>query len=221
MIYIVIIFIALIAISGYFSAKAAKKRREDMSRLASELQLNFDPSKDHSYDERYPFIKKLCQGRNRYAFNILQGTYRSHPIYAFDYHYKTTSTDGKGKRKTHHHYFSFFILHFEGDFPELVIYREGLFSKLTQFLGFDDIDFESVEFSKRFVVKSSHKKFAYDICHSRMIEHLLRNEDLSIEIERDVLTLFFSRRLDPQQIQYNLDRLIEIRELFPQYLFDR
>lgn len=192
-----------------------------MQALGQSLGLAYEPGKDHSYDERYPFIRKLCQGRNRYGFNILRGVYRDYHVYVFDYHYETTSTDNKGRRTTHHHYFSFFILHFDGNFPELLISREGFFSKIGQFLGFDDIDFESAEFSRKFLVKSPNKKFAYDICHSQMIEYLLANPDLSIEIERDVLTLFFGRRLDASQIKYNLDRLITIRGLFPGYLFDK
>jgi len=191
-----------------------------MQALGQSLGLTYAAEKDHSFDDRYPFIRKLCLGRNRYGFNILRGVYRSYHVYAFDYHYETKSTDSKGRRKTHHHYFSFFILHFDGNFPELLICREGFFDKIGQFLGFDDIDFESAEFSRNFLVKSPNKKFAYDICHSQMIEYLLANDDLSIEIERDVLTMFFPRRLDPSQIQYNLDRLIAIRELFPAYLFD-
>ena len=51
-----------------------------------------------------------------------------------------------------------------------------------------------------------------------MIEYLLENQDLSIEIEHNCLTLFFERRLQPEQIRPNLDRLVAIRELFPDYL---
>ncbi len=215
-----IAFVLLIAVAGYFSHLAAKKRREEMHALAGNLGLTYDPENDYSFDERYAFIRKLCQGNNRYGFNILRGIYKNQHVYAFDYHYETKSTDSKGKRTTHHHYFSFFILHFDGNFPELLISREGFFSKIGQFFGFDDIDFESAEFSRKFLVQSPNKKFAYDICHSQMIEYILANGDLNIEIERDVLTLFFSRRLEPDQIKYNLDRLITVRDLFPEYLFD-
>ena len=218
--FIFFVFAILILVGGYYSAKAAKKRREGVHALGQQLGLSYRGGNDYSFDERYPFIRKLCQGKNRYGFNVLQGTYRDHPVYAFDYHYTTKSRDKDGKTKTHHHYFSFFILHFNGNFPELLICREGFFSKLSQFFGFDDIDFESAEFSRQFLVRSPNKKFAYDICHSGMIEYLMENRDLSIEIERDVLTLFFPRRLEPGQIKYNLDRLVRVRELFPNYIFD-
>jgi hypothetical protein len=105
--------------------------------------------------------------------------------------------------------------------PELVIGKEGLFSKVAQAFGYDDIDFESHEFSRKFCVRSGDKKFAYDVCNARMIEYLLSNTDLTIEIEGDALALSFGSRLAPEKIEPNLNRLITIRSLMPDYLFSR
>ena len=62
---------------------------------------------------------------------------------------------------------------------------------------------------------------AYDICNAQMIEYLLANDDLTIEIEDSALAISFSRRLEPEQIEMNLERLVKIRSLMPNYLFDR
>ena len=104
-------------------------------------------------------------------------------------------------------------------FPELVIGSEGVFSKIAQAIGYDDIDFESHEFSSKFCVRSGDKKFAYDVCNARMIEYLLSNSDLSIEIEDNTLAISFNRRLAPDMIEPNLKRLIMVRSLMPEYLF--
>jgi len=106
-------------------------------------------------------------------------------------------------------------------FPELKIGREGFISKIGQALGYDDIDFESHEFSRKFCVRSKNKKFAYDFCNSQMIEYLLANSDLTIEVENNALAISFDRRLEAQQIEMNLDRLVKIRSLMPNYLFDK
>ena len=217
----IVLILAIVIASWIWSSHKAKLRRNEMQRLAEELGLVFSEQKNYSLDEQYHFIDKLCQGDDRYGFNVLRGEYRGHPVIAFDYHYETTSTDSKGKRKRTSHYFSFFILHFDADFPELLICQEGWFSKITQFFGFDDIDFESAEFSNQFLVKSPDKKFAYDICHGQMIEYLLGNRDLNIEIEHHCLTLFFSSRLSPPQLRYNFDRLVALREYFPNYLMEQ
>ncbi|MCX5637551.1 MAG: hypothetical protein NTX52_07645 [Planctomycetota bacterium] len=103
----------------------------------------------------------------------------------------------------------------------MVIGSEGFFSKIAQALGYDDIDFESYEFSRKFCVRSPDKKFAYDVCNARMIEYLLSNTDLTIEIEGGALAVSFNSRLATEQIEPNLNRLITIRSLLPEYLFSR
>jgi hypothetical protein len=213
--------LALIIVVAVFGALAAKKRRDAMMALAARLGLRFDPEKDRSLAERYEFLDKLRQGSNRYAFNTLTGNYQGHDLTAFDYHYETYSTDSKGNRETQHHYSSFFILRLAGTFPELKIGPEGFFSKIAQALGYADIDFESAEFSRKFCVRSKDKKFAYDVCNARMMEYLLANRDLAIEIELDSLAISFDRRLSPDTIEPNLNRLVAVRSLMPDYLFSR
>jgi len=215
----IFLIITIIIVGIVFGAIAAKKRREAMGQLAAKLGMRFDPSHDRDLARRFKFLDKLRQGSNRYAFNVLSGNYRDNEVSAFDFHYETHSTDSKGHQQTHHHYFSFFILHLPVSFPELKIGREGFFSKVAQAFGYDDIDFESHEFSRKFCVRSGDKKFAYDVCNARMIEYLLANSDLTIEIESDALAMSFDRRLNAEQIEPNLNRLIQIRSLLPSYLF--
>jgi hypothetical protein len=214
-------FVALVIVIGIFGYLSAQKRREAMMALAARLGLRFDPDKDRDLARRYDFLDKLRAGSNHYAFNTLIGTYQSHEVALFDYHYETHSTDSKGHRQTHHHYFSCFLLHLPASFPELVIAREGFLSKIAQAVGYDDIDFESHEFSRRFCVRSRDKKFAYDVCHARMMEYLLANDDLTIEIEGNVLAITFASRLDPERIEPNLNRLVALRSFMPEYLFSR
>jgi len=185
-----------------------------MAAVAAKLGLQFMPNKDRYMARRYNFLDKLRRGSNRYAYNVLSGRYQRHEVLIFDYHYRT----GSGK-DTHDYYFSFFILQLPASFPELIIGPEGIFSKIAQAIGYDDIDFESHEFSRKFCVRSKDKKFAYDVCNARMIEYLLSNTDLSIEIEEKALAISFNSCLAPDKIEPNLNRLITIRSLLPEYLF--
>ena len=213
---IIVGFVALFIVIGVLGYISSMKRRQAMMALAAKLGLNFYYEKDRDMPRRYRFLDKLRQGRDRYAFNTLSGNYQGHNVTIFDYHYKT----GSGK-DTHHHYLSFFLLQMPMTFPELIIVREGIFSKIGQALGYDDIDFESHEFSRKFCVRSKDKKFAYDVCNAQMIEYLLSNTDLSIEIETNVMALSFNRRLKLEQIEPNLNRLIKVRSLLPEYLFSQ
>jgi len=218
----ILIFIAgaaLVAVFAYLGHMAEKKRREALRLLAARLGLSYDHRRNRGMASRYRFLNEMNKGDSRFAFNILSGAYSNFPVTVFDFHYATHSTDSKGRRKTHHHYLNYVILEQEKSFPELRIYPEGLFSKLGQMLGFDDIDFESVEFSKAFAVRSKDKKFAYAICHTGMMEHFLRNRDLKFEIEGSTVALIYQGRIRPEEVERKLNELVEIRNLFPEYLY--
>jgi len=137
----------------------------------------------------------------------------------YDYHYETTSTDSKGRRQKTSHYLSIYLILLPKSFPELTIAREQLFSKIAQAFGYDDIDFESHEFSKTFCVRSGDKRFAYDFCNTSMMEYLLANQDLSLEVERDTLAIGFNEKLTPSRLEVSYLRLREIRSRIPDYLF--
>lgn len=218
---IIVLMIGLVVVVAIAGAFAARKRREELVVLASRLRLNYRADKDYSMADRFEFLNALAQGDNRYAYNILSGSYQNHEVLAFDYHYETDSTDSKGRRQTHHHHFSFFILMLTQSFPELRISREGFLSKIAQAFGYDDIDLESAEFSKAFCVRSKDKKFAYDVCHAPMMEYLLANRDLNIEIEGRALALAFGKCLSAADIEANFGRLLEIRSRLPEYLFTK
>jgi len=214
----IILVVAIVVAGAIYSSLQARKRQEGLIDLSRRLNLGFSALENYSIPDRYEFLKQLAQGSNRYAANVLSGSYLQNEVLAFDYHYETQTHDKNGTH-TQHHWFSFFILTLPAFFPDLTIRRENFFTKVAEVFGYGDINFESAEFSKTFCVRSPDKKFAYDVCHARMIEYLLANRDLSIEIENNVLALAFTTRLSPEQIEANLQRLVEIRALLPEYLF--
>ena len=215
-----IIVVICVVIAMVFGIRAGKKRRSDLGMLAERLGMHFHPERNYQMAKQFAFLDKLDQGSNRYAYNVIEGEYEDRRVQVFDYHYETHSTDSKGHRQTHHHHFSFFILQLEKPFPELTIAKEGFFSKIAQAVGFDDIDFESHEFSRRFVVRSKDKKFAYDFCNARMIDYLLGVENIEIEVDASSLSLAFNRCLKVEEIEPRLRQLIEIRSLMPDYVFE-
>jgi hypothetical protein len=210
--------VVIVIIGAIFSAIAQRKRREGLFMLAQRLNLDFDGGRNCEIEPRFGFLKQLAQGDDRYATNVLSGNYRQNEILAFDYHYATYHTDKNGTHKDDH-WFSFFILTMPAVFPDLTIRRENFFTKIAEVLGCQDIKFESAEFSRAFCVRSPDKKFAYDVCNAKMMEYLLANRDLSIEIENEVIALAFNTRLSVEQIEFNLQRLVEIRSRLPDYIF--
>ena len=216
--FVIVVVLVIAAIGAIYGVIRARKRLEGLFELAQRLGLNFSAAEDYGLADRYNFLKQLAQGENRYARNVLSGTYQQNQVLAFDYHYETYS-QGKSGRQTHHHWFSFFILTLPAVFPDLTIRRENFLTKVAEVFGYQDIKFESAEFSKAFCVRSPDKKFAYDVCNAKMMEYLLANRDLSVEIENQVLALAFDTCLSVEQVESNLQRLVEIRSRLPEYLF--
>jgi hypothetical protein len=204
---------AVVAVIWILNHHLKQQRSNDLAALAKRRGLHFSKEEDYSLPGQYAFLDVLNEGRNRYAFNILQGTLLGRPFQAFDYHYTTGS--GKSRKD---HYYTFMILALPLSFPELTIAPEGIFSKLAQTLGYDDIDFESAEFSSAFCVRSTNKKFAYDFCNPQMMEYLIAHKDLSLELERNALILGFERQLSPEEIERNLERLGHIYSRIPKYV---
>jgi len=214
--FLIFVFLGIGIVGTIIAAIFEEKRRKAMSAIAEKLHLSFYRGKERGIIRKYSFINKFHRGRNKYASNSLYGQYRGHEVNVFDYHYTT----GHGKNRKHHR-LSFFLIEIPVVFPELTIVPEDVFSKIGQAIGYDDIDFESHEFSRKFCVRSKDKKFAYDFCNAKMIDYLLSNNELSIEVENNVLAIYFNRRLAPEHIEKNLNHLIEIRSLMPDYLFNR
>ncbi|MCB1076818.1 MAG: hypothetical protein KDM64_03220 [Verrucomicrobiae bacterium] len=174
-----------------------KKRQAQLQAFARSRSWYFHPEKVRGFDAKYLEFDFLDRGSNRYAHNILSGREGDFEIEGFDYHYETHTTDSKGKRQTHHHRFSVAIL--EPGFPlkDLTIRPEGLFDKLSAAFGWDDINFESAEFSRRFHVKAQDRRWAYDVIHPRAMEYLLECPRYELHFSRGRLAVRSSGRFEP------------------------
>ena len=219
---LIIAGVVVIAAIAYFGHLAAKKRREEFQALASELGWSFDPRRDSSHDDQYSHFELFRRGHSRSAFNTLTGSVeidgREFEAKAGDFRYRVTHGSGKNRR-TSTYTFSYLIFHLPFATPELVIRPEGFFDKIAGALGFDDIDFESEEFSRRFHVKGSDRKFAYDVVHPRMMEFLLAKRPPAIDVERGRCCLSDgSSRWDPAGLKARIRFLKEFFDLWPDHV---
>ncbi len=209
-ILVVLAVVAAIVVSYVISAK----RRKELAEWAAGRGLRFDPGKDHSLDHRHAEFKCLQRGHNRYAHNIISGQCDGLDIQAFDYHYVT----GSGKNRSTHR-FSAVIVVSPLPLKPLFIRREGIFDKVTEFFGLDDIDFESAEFSRKFFVKAPDRKWAYDVIHQRMMEYLLAGPKLAVQFDYGhVIAWNNGRRMDGAGYEQAISHIREILNRLPEYL---
>lgn len=213
------VVVALIA-ALYLSYVQAKKRRLALSGLARELGWSFNSEKDRDLDGlRFGLFDR---GRSRAAFNTLQGVMeiggRRYQARMGDY----TFTEGSGKhQRTYRLSYALITLPFPF-VPDLDIRSENILDKVAGAIGFDDIDFESAEFSDKFHVKSPDKRFAYNVIHARMMEFLLKVEAPAIQIrDRDVLLTDGAGRWDTDAFRRKLWWAREFFELWPSHVIDQ
>ena len=214
---------ALVGLAVYFSHKAVEQRRKELAALAAELGWSFEPAKDSSHDSRYSQFEVFRKGHSRAAYNTLAGSLaidgRAFPATMGDFTYKVTSSNGK-TTTTHTYNFSYLIVHLPfRAVPDLFIRPENLFDKFAAAIGFDDIDFESAEFSRKFLVKSGDKRFAYAVIHPRMMEFLMRSPGRTIDLERGCVCLTSGgSRWSVPEFRGNTGWIREFFDLWPDHL---
>lgn len=159
------VLLVIAAVGGiiYVAWLMEKRRREAMARLASKLGYGFSARDGWGIPGRYGQIDLFRRGHSRRARNVINGERDGAAVKIFDYRYTT----GSGKNKSTHSRNVMIVEMPEQRFPELFIRRESFFDKVAAAVGFDDIDFESHEFSRKFYVKSRDKRFAYDVVDAR------------------------------------------------------
>lgn len=209
-----ILAIALVGVGIWWEHQRALARAAGFRAFAARYGWSYRMARDRTLAKRFAFLDNLRLGGNRFGYDHGTGTWRERPAEFFNFHYQT----GSGKHVQHHH-LSVVLIRLPRAFPELRIHPEGIFHKLGQAVGFGDIDFESVEFSRRFEVRSPDKKFAYDFCHTRMMEHLLARPNAALELEGEVLASYRAGRLEAADLPSRLDDLVALHELMPGYLF--
>ena len=177
---IIVLIVTLIPLAIWWSWYAKKKRRELMAGIAREMGGRFHEDDPFGLADRYEGqFPTLNTGSRRYAFNVVNGTWEERPFWLFDHHYETYSHNKNG-RQTHHHYRTFLLSRHDLDLGNLDVRPEGLFDKMKAAFGFDDVDFESAEFSRKWHIGAENRQFAYQVFHPRMIEYFLTLRDFRL-----------------------------------------
>lgn len=206
-------FAALIVIAIIFSIRAERKRREALWQLALGMGLDFYVDDPFDIDSRTDWREAFSQGHSRRVSNVISGRIDDCDLKACDFHYKT----GSGKNESSHSV-SAVLLDTGLLFPTLTIRPETILDRIAGVVGYDDIDFESDEFSRKFFVRSQDKRFAYGIVHAKTMEFLLADPRWCLRLSWQSLILHADRILTPEEFRYAIDFGRNFLKLIPDYL---
>ena len=210
---IIILFVAGMIALVIFGFMSAAKRRKALMAVAARRRMHFSADHDRGTDERFPNFECLDRGHNRYAYNILTGHVAGQWATGFDYHYET----GSGDDETSHH-LSAVILQSPIPLRPLLVRPEGFFDSVKAFFGFDDIDFESAQFSRRFYVQSPDRRWAYDVIHQGMMEYLMAAPQFSLQFDSSYIIAWREKRFEPADFDAAFETVCGIFDRLPEYL---
>jgi hypothetical protein len=183
--------LALFVVGAFLAHRAAKRRRQALAALARQWGVGFVADADHRPDERFPDLEFFAQGDERWRCNTISGPTRlcgvDVVVHAGDFTYEEHGRDSDGDRTTSTYHRSYFAVDLCLPTPALSVREEGFSDKVKALFGFSDIEFESAAFNRRFHVRCSDKKFAYDVFHPRAQEWLMAAPWRAFELAGGVL----------------------------------
>jgi hypothetical protein len=151
------VVVVLMVVVAVLSIRADRKRSEGLRRVADEMGFEFHPDPGEGILARYPGFHLFSQGRSRDVRNLLRGQAGGLEVSIFDYAYVT----GGGKSR---HTWRQSVLAFEfadADLPGFSLRPEQWFHKVGQWLGYQDIDFEShPTFSRKYLLRNGEREEA-------------------------------------------------------------
>ncbi len=207
------IVLAAIAAFGIYSWRKDQQRKQALQEWAAGRRWRYAAKGLRDLRTRFAGLKILDRGHSRGSGNAITGNLDGHEAICLDYKYVT----GSGKNRTTHR-IGMVIL--DCGFPTipLLIRREHAFDKVGEFLGADDIDFESGEFSRKFYVKSNDRKWAYDIIHGRTMDYLMQAPAVSIEFGMGEIAVYRNGYNDPARHEEALAVARRMLDLIPDYV---
>ena len=198
---------------GIYSWYRDRKRREALLVWVHSKGWRLQSGKLGRLNHEYPSLKFFDKGHSRKAKNVITGEYEGCPVRLMDYQYTT----GSGKNRSTH---SVGVVIMQTGFPviPLTIRRENPLDKVGEFFGADDIDFESAEFSRKFYVKSSDRKWAYDVIHQRAMDYLLAAPSYNIAFGSFELAVTKNGNFGPAGYEEALALAKGLYDLIPDYV---
>jgi hypothetical protein len=197
----------------------ARDRRRGLARLADLYGLKFRPGGRWEPPVHCLHMALFREGYARQARDALVGAVAGHPAMVFHYEYCTGSGNAC---KPQRYLVALFQMPIEA--PRLVVRSEHLADTMGRWLGLEEIALESGEFNRRYHVLCEDRKFAFDVCHQRLMQVLMDAGGIPVlEMEGRFLLMYdgpFSAEGvgDPQMARRFLDVGREVLESLPGYV---
>jgi hypothetical protein len=172
-----LVLVVALAVGGYsvYRAFRADRRQRAMPAVAARAGLEFsDVDPFNSAVVAFPLFR---QGVDRRVANLMgraadRTDGRAPVARVFDFSFMDRPRGGGVDAEVWHD-FSCALAQHNGEWPTIRVARENVVERAFQKLGLPDIDFESEEFNREFVVQCADRRFASALIDARMIDFLV------------------------------------------------
>jgi hypothetical protein len=177
--------------------------------------------RDDNWAHQFTGLPGFTMNDGKEAWHVLRGGHRDRRVDAFHYFYLKKHRDKDNRLRIESHRYMVVNVILPKECPTLTVSREMWDSKF-------DLDLESIEFNKKFKVKVDRDdaKFAYDILHPRMMEHLLADQRATewswpFRFERGDFYTWeeWPRDLDMAVVMQKADYLIDVLDRVPDFVW--
>jgi len=166
----------VVGVIGLLRSYQRSERRRALPAAARSAGLEYSP--DDQFKCTAVAFPLFRAGDGRQVQDVMwrpdTGTDHPAPVRVFDYSYYDEYRDKNGHVRKQWSYFTCALVQHHGSWPQLSVKPEGVLDKAEQFLGGDDIQFESEEFNRTFAVHCEDRRFASALIDPQMMEILLK-----------------------------------------------
>ncbi len=172
-----------------------KKRTETLSKIASELGLEFQPDGDPALQSQLATFALMNKGRGRRLTNVCTGGTDEVQLWIFDYSFIT----GFGKNRRVRRQTVVALESAQLRLPEFHMRPEQVLDRVSQMVGLQDINFEQhLRFSSRFVLQSNLSDTIREFFDNDLLDFFADRPGISIETQSRLFIVYQSRKLaDP------------------------
>jgi len=104
--------------------------------------------------------------------------------------------------------------------PDLRIRPEGTRTRLGNLFRNEDIDLDSIEFSRAFELASPDRRFATEFCSPPVIDFLLQHRSIELETYGQWLLTASEGPSDPSVVDAELDLVLDLLDLVPTHVLE-
>lgn len=195
-----------------------RKRFEEYARARGWAYARSEPSLPRAFPQVEPFGR----GSSRRCTNVFRYDVEGRTGYSFDYAY-TQSSGAGDNRSTTTYRFHVVSTELPQPLPRLTVRPENPLDGVTKFFGSQDVQFESEEFNRAWLVRSDHLPAAHDVIHPRMMDWLMQpaNRGARFVLEGTVLFTFTRGRQRLENIDSMIASVAAFREGIPAFVWQK